>query len=132
MNKTLKVIFKEEKKKDGTTFIKMLTILKKKDGKDQWAQIKFGDAVNTKVWKNKNQLILVEDKKMKDGTPNIRIPKSFEPYMYQGKKKYPYVYIQEILKSKPYEYHGDGESHYQDAKDVDFNMDDVDDSMPWE
>ena len=52
--------------------------------------------------------------------------------MWQGKKKYPYVYIQEILKSKPYEYHGDGESHYQDASEVDFNMDDVDDSMPWD
>ena len=132
MNKTLKVIFKEEKKKDGSTFIKMLTILKKKDGTEQWAQIKFGDAVNTKVWKNKNQLILVEDKEMPDGSKNIRIPKSFEPYMWQGKKKYPYVFIQEILKSKPYEYKGDGQSYYQDAKDVEFDMSDVDDNMPWD
>ena len=37
-NIKLKVIFKDEKKKDGTTFKKMLTILKGRgeNGKDKW------------------------------------------------------------------------------------------------
>ena len=55
--KKFKVIFVEQKKKDGTSFTKMLTILKKNDGTDLWVQIKFGDDVNTKVWKNKNQIV---------------------------------------------------------------------------
>ena len=38
--KKFKVIFVEQKKKDGTTFTKMLTILKKKDGTDLWCAIK--------------------------------------------------------------------------------------------
>ena len=98
--KKFKVIFVEQKKKDGTTFIKMLTILKKKDGTDLWVPIKFGVAVNTKVWKNKNQVVTAENKVMEDGSKNIRIPKSFDSYQYQGKTRYPYIYIQEIVSAE--------------------------------
>lgn len=132
MKKQLKVIFKEQEKKDGTTFMKMLTILKKKDGTNQWAQIKFGDGVNTKVWKNQHQIIEVEQKEMPDGSKNLRVPNDFKPYTYKGKLKYPYVYVQEILRSKPYDYKPSNESHYVDDADMSFSMDDVDDNLPWD
>lgn len=123
--KKFKVIFVEQKKKDGTTFTKMLTILKQKDGKDLWCQIKFGDDVNTKVWKGKNQIVTAENKVMEDGSKNIRIPKSFEPYTNKnGKTIYPYIYIQQITGAEEYHYKGNGNDNYVDADDVEFSLDD--------
>lgn len=124
--KKFKVIFVEQKKKDGTTFTKMLTILKKKDGSDLWCSIKFGDAVNTKVWKNKNQVVTAENKVMEDGSKNIRIPKSFEPYEYQGKTRYPYIYVQEIVSAEESKYTPKSSDNYVDADSVDFAMDEPD------
>lgn len=124
--KKFKVIFVEQKKKDGTTFTKMLTILKKKDGSDLWCAIKFGDAVNTKVWKNKNQVVTAENKTMEDGSKNIRIPKSFEPYEYQGKTRYPYIYVQEIVSAEESKYTPKSSDNYVDADSVDFAMDEPD------
>ena len=122
--KKFKVIFVEQKKKDGTTFTKMLTILKKKDGSDLWCAIKFGDAVNTKVWKNKNQVVTAENKVMEDGSKNIRIPKSFEPYQYQGKTRYPYIYIQEIVSAEESKFTPKASNNYVDADEVELSMDD--------
>ena len=122
--KKFKVIFVEQKKKDGTTFIKMLTILKKKDGSDLWCNIKFGDDVNTKVWKNKNQVVTAENKVMEDSSKNIRIPKSFETYQYQGKTHYPYIYVQEIVSAEEVKYTSKATDNYVDADSVDFAMDD--------
>lgn len=122
--KKFKVIFVEQKKKDGTTFTKMLTILKKKDGTDLWAPIKFGDAVNTKVWKNKNQVVTAENKVMEDGSKNIRIPKSFDAYQYQGKTRYPYIYIQEIVSAEESKFTPKASDNYVDADEVEFSMDD--------
>lgn len=136
--KKFKVIFVERQRKDGSTFLTMMTIIKNKNGEEQWVNIKFGDSVNTKVWKNKNQIVIAENKIMSDGTKNIRIPKSFEKYEYQGKTRYPYIYIQEILNSYEYHYQTKAEDRYVDADDVDFVLDEEDtdkvytpnDSMP--
>ena len=131
--KVLKVIFKKVEKKNGGFFYKMLTILKGANGEDKFVPIRFDNKnVNVAKWENKHQLILVENKEMQDGSKNIRIPKSFEPYNYKGEMKYPYVYIQEIKASKPYEYHPkDTESHYVDADDTTFATDDIDENLPW-
>lgn len=88
---SLKVLFVENHKMDGTPYIVMKTILK--DGR--WIQIKFGDEVNTKIWKNTNQVItaLIDD---------VTPPKTFEPYEDKdGKKKYPYVWVERIVDCKP-------------------------------
>ncbi|MBR6518016.1 MAG: hypothetical protein IKT40_14380 [Bacilli bacterium] len=130
-NVKFKVIFKDQKKKDGSTFTKMLTILKTKEGKDKWCQIKFGDAVNTKLWKGQNQIVTAEIKKMEDGSNNIRIPNSFEPYEYKGKMHYPYIYVQEIISSVAYDYKPKEGSNYSDGSDVSFNMDDIDEELPF-
>ena len=123
--KKFKVIFVEQKKKDGSKFTKMLTILKKKDGTDLWCQIKFGDAVNTKVWKNINQIVTAENKVMDDGSKNIRIPKSFDTYTNsKGKTCYPYIYIQEIVNATEYHYQPKNNDNYVDADDVEFSLDD--------
>lgn len=122
--KKFKVVFVEQKKKDSSTFTKMLTILKDKDGKDKWCSIKFGDAVNTKVWKNKNQIVTAENKTMDDGSKNIRIPKSFEPYEYNGKMRYPYIYVQEIVSSEEAKFTPKKSDNYVDADEVEFSMDD--------
>lgn len=123
----LKVIFVEQKKKDGTAFTKMMTILKGANGeKDKWVNIKFGDGVNTKLWKNKNQIIEVENKIMADGTKNIRIPKDFNPYTYKGKTIYPYVYIQEVKTAEEYHYTPNKDDLYVDAESVAFAMDEPD------
>ena len=122
--KKFKVVFVEQKKKDGSSFTKMLTILKDKDGNDKWCAIKFGDAVNTKLWKNKNQIVTAENKTMEDGSKNIRIPKSFEPYEYNGKTHYPYIYVQEIKSSEEYIYTPKQSDNYVDADEVEFAMDD--------
>lgn len=129
--KKFKVIFVDQKKKDGSSFTKMLTILKKKDGSDLWATIKFGDAVNTKIWKNKNQIVTAENKVMKDGSKNIRIPKSFEPFEYQGKIHYPYIYIQEIIGAEEYKFTPKASDNYVDADEVEFSMDD-EKTLPFE
>lgn len=123
-DKKFKVVFVEQQKKDGSKFTKMLTILKEKDGSEKWVNIKFGDAVNTKVWKNKNQIVTAENKVMEDGSKNIRIPKSFESYEYKGKKIYPYIYIQEVKESQEYVYTPKASDNYVDADDVEFAMDD--------
>lgn len=129
--KQFKVIFKEQEKKDGTKFWKMLTILKGKgkDGKDLFAPIRFGDAVNTNIWKHKNQVVSAENKEMEDGSQNIRIPKDFKPYEYKGKKIYPYIYIQEITGYKESVYKGNGEDNYINADDVDFSLDGEDEPI---
>ena len=118
-----KVIFVNQKKKDGTTFIKMKTIIKD-NGKDKWCDIKFGDSVNTKVWKNKNQIVTAENKTMEDGSKNIRVPKSFEPFEYKGKMHYPYIYIQTITASEEYNYKPKASDNYVDADNVVFSLDD--------
>ena len=124
-----KVIFKDEKKKDGTTFKKMLTILKV-NGENKWCQIKFGDLVNTKAWKNHHQIVCAEQKEMSDGSKNIRIPDSFEPFMYKGKMRYPYVYIQEIIGSIDYTPKEQPRKEVEATQDS-FSMDDVDEKLPW-
>ena len=70
----MKVIFVDQKKKDGTTFKVMKTIIND-NGKEVWATIKFGDAVNTKVWKNENQVIYAPNIELENGEKNIKIPK---------------------------------------------------------
>lgn len=126
--KQFKVIFKEQEKKDGTKFWKMLTIIKK-DGKNAFAPIRFGDAVNTNIWKHKNQVVTAENKTMEDGSKNIRIPKDFKPYEYKGKTIFPYIYIQEITGYKESVYKGNGENNYVDADDVDFSLDGEDEPI---
>lgn len=126
--KQFKVIFKEQEKKDGTKFWKMLTIIKK-DGKDSFAPIRFGDIVNTKIWNHKNQVVTAENKTMEDGSQNIRIPRDFKPYEYKGKTIFPYIYIQEITGYKESVYKGNGESNYVNADDVDFSLDGEDESI---
>ena len=121
----LKLIFVDQEKKDGTKFTKMMTILKV-DGKDKWVNIKFGDNVNTKVWKNKNQILTIENKLMEDGSKNIRIPRDFKPYEYKGKTIYPYVYVQEVKSAEESVYVPNKENLYVDADDVTFVMDEPD------
>ena len=123
-DKKFKVVFVEQQKKDGSKFTKMLTILKLKDGSEKWVNIKFSDGINTKIWKNKNQIVTAENKVMEDGSKNIRIPKSFEPYEYKGKKIYPYIYIQEIKATQEYVYTPKASDNYVDADEVEFAMDD--------
>lgn len=127
----LKVIFTELTKKDGSKFMVTKTILKNDNYKnsEQWVEIKFGDAVNTKIWKNKNQLVTAEIKNMPDGKPNVKIPKSFEPFVNKdGKTVYPFIKIEDILDAKPLEYkHKDEDnSFYQDASQVEFSLDEED------
>ena len=85
-----KVIFVKNKKKDGTPFTKMMTILK--DGsKDCWCEIKFGESVNTKLFKGENQIVTAK-------IDDIRFPLSLSSYVDKksGKTKYPYVWCEKI------------------------------------
>lgn len=89
-----KVIFVTNKKKDGTAFTKMMTILK--DGeKDVWVDVKFGDSVNTKLFKGENQIITAD-------LDDVRLPLSVTPYTDKktGKTKYPYVWCEKIIGSE--------------------------------
>ena len=95
-----KLIFTENKKKDGTTFIRMKTILLDEKGNDVWVEVLFGDSVNTKLFKGKNQIIeaLASD---------VTLPLSLEPYTdKEGKTKYPYVWCEKIVNATPYIYKG--------------------------
>lgn len=123
----MKIIFKDKTKKDGSKFTQMLTIMKDKNGNDIWYQVRFGDNVNTKLWKNKNQIIEVENKTMPDGSKNIRIPDSNKLYEYKGKLKSPYIYIQEVLsyKDAPIK----KVSHDVDPSTATFSVDDEDEPL---
>lgn len=85
-----KVIFVNQKKKDGTTFVVMKTILKG----EKWVEIRFGDNVNTKIWKGENQVVEAY-------SDDVRKPTSFEPYTSKkdGKTKYPYIWVENIIGS---------------------------------
>ena len=85
----LKLIFLNKKKQDGTPYKKMMTILK--DGeKEVWVEVKFGDDVNEKQFKEENQIITAN-------VNDIRLPISLKPYEKDGKKKYPYIWIEKII-----------------------------------
>lgn len=123
----MKVIFVDQKKKDGTTFKVMKTIINN-NGKEVWATIKFGDAVNTKVWKNENQVIYAPNIELENGEKNIKIPKSFEPYISKkdGQKKYPYIFIYEIDKAEKLVSNYKPSNNYVDANDITFDLDEED------
>lgn len=88
-----KLIFVQQKKKDGTTFVVMKTILKD----NKWVEVRFGDNVNTKLFKGENQIIeaYVDD---------VRKPLSLEPYTSKkdGKTKYPYYWVENIIGFEKY------------------------------
>lgn len=82
-----KLIFVNQKKKDGSTFVTMKTIL----SGNKWIEVRFGDNVNTKLFKGENQIISA----LKD---DVKLPLSLEPYVSKkdGKTKYPYVWVENI------------------------------------
>lgn len=84
---TLKLIFVNQKRKDGSPFQVMKTILKG----NQWVAVRFGDNVNTKLFKGENQLITAN-------ASDVKMPLSLEPYVSKkdGKTKYPYIWIENI------------------------------------
>lgn len=88
-NVKFKLIFLNKKKQDGTPYTKMMTIIK--DGeKDVWIEVKFGEDVNEKQFKGENQIITAN-------IDDIRMPLSLKPYEKDGKKKYPYVWVEKIV-----------------------------------
>lgn len=98
-----KLIFTQGKKKDGTTFTKMMTILKNADGSDFWCGVRFGESVNDKLFKGENQIITA----MKE---DVRLPRVNKPYMGKdGKMKYPYVWCDKIVGYDKYIYKGTSE-----------------------
>lgn len=123
----LKVIFVDVDKHDGGTFKVMKTIIND-GGKDKWVEVRFGDAVNTKIWKNENQMVYAPNITLADGSKNIRIPKSFEPFTSKkdGKKRYPYIFISEIEKAEKLVYKSNPSNNYVDADTIDFNIDEED------
>ena len=120
MQVKFKLIFKTQQKKDGTPYTKMLTILKLKDGTDKWCEIKFGDEVNTKLFKGENQIIVANSE-------DVRLPKSFEPYTDKktGKKKYPYVWCEKIISNSKYEFKPSSEPMETTQDAFSFNDDDA-------
>ena len=88
-NIKFKLIFLNKKKKDGTPYKKMMTILK--DGENEvWVEVRFGDDVNEKQFKEENQIITAD-------VNDVRLPLSLKPYEKDGKKKYPYVWVEKIV-----------------------------------
>lgn len=111
-----KLIFRENNKKDGGTFITMKTILK--DGNDdKWIEVLFGDNVNTKLFKGKNQIIEAY-------ASDVVLPRSLKPYTKDGKTKYPYVWVENIIKATPYEFKGTTEP--KETTQSAFQMDEED------
>lgn len=96
MQVKFKLLYVTNKKKDGTTYIVPKTIIIDPKTKEEiWILVKFGDAVNTKLFKNKNQLITAEESK-------VHLPKSFVPYVNkEGVTKYPYVWVDDIISFDP-------------------------------
>ena len=88
-----KLIFVQQKKKDGTTFVVMKTILKD----NKWVEVRFGDNVNTKLFKGENQIIEAY-------ADDVRKPLSLEPYTSKkdGKTKYPYYWVENIIGFEKY------------------------------
>lgn len=101
-NETLvkfKLIFVNQKKADGTSFQKMMTIL----SDNTWVAVRFGDEVNTKIFKGENQMITAV-------ASDVRLPLSTEPYTGKdGKKHYPYVWCEKIVGSEKYVFKGKAE-----------------------
>lgn len=88
---TFKLLFVNKKKKDGTPYTKMMTILK--DGNEEvWCDIKFGENVNEKAFKGKHQLITADSN-------DVRFPVNVKPYVSKkdGKTKYPYYWVENII-----------------------------------
>lgn len=110
-----KLIFVTNKKKDGSEYTKMVTILKDGD-KDVWVDLKFGESVNEKQFKGVNQIVTAD-------INDVRLPISLEPYTNkEGKTKYPYVWVEKIVKAEKLVYSGNTKPRAvtQDA----FSMDD--------
>lgn len=109
----LKLIFVNQKKNDGSSFISMKTIVK--GGK--WVSVKFGDNVNTKLFKNENQIITAKKE-------DVRLPLSYEPYVSKkdGKTKYPYIWIENIIGFEKYV--GTPKSEPKETTQDEFQMDD--------
>lgn len=117
-NTKFKVIFVDNKKKDGGVFTTMKTILKGEDGKDIWINILFDDKVNTKLFKGKNQICVADETK-------IHLPISLEPYKKDGVLKYPYVWVDEIISHQEYKYKSNTE---RKPLNLSFSMDAEDDN----
>lgn len=83
-----KLIFVNQKRKDGSSFVVMKTILKD----NKWVQVKFGDNVNTKLFKGENQVITAY-------ADDVKKPVSLESYVSKkdGKTKYPYYWVENII-----------------------------------
>lgn len=82
----LKLIFCENTKQDGTKWVQAKTILN--DGR--WVNVRFGEEVNEKLFKNKNQLLTV-----KNDDVEVHL---FEPFTDEsGKKVYPFIRINKII-----------------------------------
>lgn len=111
-----KLIFTENHRKDGTAFVVMKTILMD-NGEEKWVEVKFGDEVNTKLFKGKNQVItaMAED---------VSLPRSLKPYNKDGKLKYPYVWVEKIVDYTPYEFKGKTEP--KETTQSAFQMDEED------
>ena len=114
-----KLIFVTQKKADGSSFQKTMTIL----ADNKWVGVKFGDEVNTKLFKGENQIITAN-------AEDVRLPLSTEPYDGKdGKKHYPYVWVERILGFEKYEFKGKLEP--KETTQASFSMDD-EETLPFE
>lgn len=114
-----KLLFINQKKADGTSFTKMMTIL----SDNTWVAVRFGDEVNTKIFKNENQLITAY-------ASDVRLPLSNEPYVGKdGKKHYPYVWCERIIGAEKYVFKGKLEP--KETTPASFSLDD-EETMPFE
>lgn len=89
-----KVISVKNKKKDGSTYEIMKTILKDPDGNEIWLPVRFGQNVNEKALKGKNYCVSARN-------VDVKLPFSYKPYEKDGKMKYPYVWVEDIIDYVP-------------------------------
>lgn len=114
-----KLLFTNHKKKDGTPFTKMQTIMKDADGNEHWVEVRFGDSVNDKLFKGKHQIITAN-------AEDVRVPLGFEPYTNkEGKTKYPYLWCENIIKFEEYQPKGKV-SNPEEANQSMFSLDEED------
>lgn len=94
--KKVKLIYLPKEKKDGSKWFKPMTIIKGKDGKDNWVLIKFNlENVNVNKFKNKSQILSV-------------LASDIEPHLFgfkkwqdkEGKWHEPYIYINDVVSYK--------------------------------
>lgn len=116
-NVRFKCIWVTNKKKDGSDYTKSVTILKDGDNGDVWVDLKFGEAVNEKTLRKEGNSIITAN------INDVRLPISLETYVNkEGKTRYPYVWVENIVKVEKMHYKPNQES--KPVTQSAFSMDD--------